>query len=55
MVPNLIWAPDFFDPQDIWSLRNLDPKKFVPRMNIITWRFHAGTKFLGAQKSQGPK
>ena len=28
MVPNLIWAPDFFGPQEIWSPRNLDPKKF---------------------------
>ena len=30
MVPNLIWAPDSF-----WSPRNMDPKKFGPRMNII--------------------
>jgi hypothetical protein len=31
MVPDLIWAPDFFGPQEIWSLRNLVPKKFGPK------------------------
>ena len=31
MVPNLIWAPDFFGPQEIWSPRNLVPKKFGPQ------------------------
>ena len=31
MVPNLIWAPDFFGPQEIWSPRNLGHKKFGPR------------------------
>ena len=55
MVPDLIWAPDFFGPQEIWALRNLVPKKFGPRMKIIIWHFYAGTKFLGDQKSQGPK
>ena len=23
MVPDLIWAPDFFGPQEIWAPRNL--------------------------------
>jgi hypothetical protein len=27
MVPNLICAPDFFGPQEIWAQRNLNPKK----------------------------
>ena len=30
MAPDLIWAPDFFGPQEIWSPRNLVPKKFGP-------------------------
>ena len=30
MVPNLIWAPDFFGPQEVWAPRNMDPKKFGP-------------------------
>ena len=68
MVSDLIWAPDFFGPQEIWSLRNLVPKKFDPRVKFITWLFHAGPKllrdqiscllglkFLGDQKIQGPK
>ena len=25
MVPNLIWAPDFFGPQEIWTPGNLGP------------------------------
>ena len=64
-VPNLILVPDFFDPQEIWCLRNLDRSKEVPknfsfrgfgsRMIIITWRFHAGPKLLGDQISWGPK
>ena len=52
-------APDFFDPQEIWSPRNVVPRnlgteKFGPRMKIIVWHFHTGTKFLWAQISQGP-
>ena len=54
MVPNLIWAPDFFGPREIWSPRSLVPKKFGPRMKIITWLFLAGPKLLWAQISQGP-
>ena len=38
MVPELICAPNFFDP----------------RMKIIDQHFHTGTKFFGAQISQGP-
>ena len=47
MVPDLIWAPDF------WSPRNLVPEEFVPNENAIN-DFHAGTKFFGAQTSRGP-
>ena len=31
LVPELIWAHDFFGPQEIWALRNLDPRKFGPQ------------------------
>ena len=71
MGPNLIWAPDVFGPQEIWAPGNLGPEKFGPqevwslknigtekigpRTKIITWLFHEGPKFLGAQKSQGTK
>ena len=30
MVPELIWAPDFFGLQEIWAPRSLGPKKFGP-------------------------
>ena len=30
MVPNPIWAPEFCGLQEIWSPRNLSPKKFGP-------------------------
>ena len=30
MVPNLIWAHDFFSSQEVWALRDLGPKKFGP-------------------------
>ena len=30
MVPDLIWVPEFFGPQVIWSPRTLVPKKFGP-------------------------
>ena len=39
MVPDLIWAPDFFGPQEICSQ--------YENASI----FHAGTKFPWAQKS----
>ena len=65
MVPDLIWAPDFFvpreicsprfGPQEIWSPRTLGPTKVGSCMNMLYNDFHAGPKFLGDQKSQGPK
>ena len=55
MVPNLIWAPDFFGPQEVWFLRNIGHEKIGPCTKIITWLFHAGPKLLGAQISPGPK
>ena len=54
MVPDLIWASDFFGAREIWSLRYLVPEIFGPPMKIIIWHFHAGPKLLGAQISQGP-
>ena len=54
MVPDLIWAPDFFGPREIWSSRNVGPTKFGSGMKMLYNDFHEGTKFLGAQSSQGP-
>jgi hypothetical protein len=44
MVPNLIWAPDFFGPQEIWS----------PHKNHHM-AFSCGAQTSWAQISQGPK
>ena len=30
LVPELIWAPEFFGPQEIWSPRNLGPRNLGP-------------------------
>ena len=54
MVPDLIWAPDFFDPQEIWAPRNLGPKKLGPCIKMPYIDFHAGSKLLGVQLSWGP-
>ena len=60
MVPDLIWAPDFFGPKEIWSReiwspRNLVPKKFGPQEIKMPYNdFHAGSKLLGEQISPGP-
>ena len=37
MVPDVIWAPDFFGPREIWSPRNLVPEKFGPQE---IWSMH---------------
>ena len=71
MVPDLIWAPDLFGPQEILSPRNFVPKKFGPReisslhenhyiafscRDQLSWGpKFSGPKFLRDQKSQGPK
>ena len=66
MVPNLIWAPDFFGPQEIWAPRTLVPKKYRPRENWSLNENHHlafscwgtnfwGPKILGAQISWSPK
>ena len=63
MVPDLILAPDFFGPGEIWSPRNLGNEKFGPReiwalhenhyiafscRNQLLWGpKFLGTKFLG--------
>ena len=53
MVPNLIWAPDF------WSLINKnDMMIFMQEPNFLGTKFIpnlSGTKFLMDQKSQRPK
>ena len=55
MVPNLIWAPDFFGPREIWAPRNSGPKNVGPCMKMPYIDFHAGTNFLGTHISRGPK
>ena len=65
MVPDLIWATDFFGPQAIWSPSNLVPEKFGPLeiwsprnlglcMKMPYNDFNAKTKYLGNQISLGP-
>ena len=49
MVPDLIWAPDFFGPQEIWS-----PSKFGPSIKKPCDDFRVGTKFIGVHTSWGP-
>ena len=54
MVPDLIWAPDFFGPQEIWFARNLVSEKIWPKE---IWYLHENViqYFLcGDQISQGP-
>ena len=48
MVHNLIWAPDFFGPGEIWALKILGPKNFGPFMKLQYNDFHAGHKFFRA-------
>ena len=48
MVPEHIWAPDFFSPLENWALRNLGPNKFGPCMKMPYNDFH-----LGVQISRG--
>ena len=66
LVPDLIWAPDFFGPQKVWAPRNLGPNKFDPCIKMLYNDIHAepkfhgdqiswGPNFLGTKKSQGPK
>ena len=50
MVPDVIWDPDFFGPREIWSPRNLDPKKFGSCGAQISW----GPSSLGTKKVSGP-
>ena len=60
MVPDPIWAPDIFGPQEIRSPRSLGPEKLGPPQNWPPpWKslrhFHTEIKFLGDQISQEPK
>ena len=71
IVSDLIWAPEIFGPLEIWSSKNLVPKKWVPALKCliiifmrgpsfseaqISWGSNfLGPTFPGAQKSQGPK
>ena len=61
MVPDLIWAPDCFGPQEIWFPRNLVLKKFgLPEIWATIMIFmqepnFPAPKFPSAQISWGPK
>ena len=59
MVPNLISAPHFFGPLEIWTPRSLVLEKYDPQEIWFQYENHqiafsCGSKLLGAQKSQGP-
>ena len=59
MVLNLIRAPDFFYPQEIWVPRNLGLKNFGPpeiwaQRNLSPNENHYMAFSCGAQTSQGP-
>ena len=54
MVPDLIWAPDFFSSQEILAPQNLGPNKLGPCIKMPYNDFHAGIKFPGDQISWGP-
>ena len=59
MVPNLISAPHFFGPLEIWTPRSLNLEKYYPQEIWFQYENHqiafsCGSKLLGAQKSQGP-
>ena len=47
----LIFCEIFIPPLETF----FGPEKFGPRIKKSCDDFHAGTKFLGDQKSQGPK
>ena len=52
IVLNLIWATrslvsKILGPQEVWSQRNMGPKKLCPHVKIITWLFLMGSNFLG--------
>ena len=50
MVPNLIWAPDFFGPQEV-----LVPEKYRLRENWSLHENHHMTFSFGDQISRGTK
>ena len=50
MFPDLIWTPDFFGLREMY----LGPTKVGSCFKMLHNDFHAWTKFLGAQTSQGP-
>ena len=55
MVPDPIWALDFFGPQVIWAQRNLDPQKFEPCIKkpcVMTF-MHLGAQNIRAQMRLG--
>ena len=54
MVPDFIWAPDFFGSREIRSPRNLGPTKVRSCMKMLCNDFHAGIKLFRAQISRGP-
>ena len=48
MVPDLIWAPDFFGPQEIWAPKGWSQPKFASSTILPYNDFYARPKFLRA-------
>ena len=55
IVPYLIWAPDFFGPQEIWALHEKHYIAFSCRDQISWSPNYFGPNFLRAQISWRPK
>ena len=54
MVFDLIWEPDFFGPQKIWSMRRLGPEKLGPQENFPCMKIIMRHCNAGTQKVLGP-
>ena len=54
MVPNLIWSPDFFGPQEVWSRRNMGLHENHHMAFSCGAQTSRGPKMSGAQIRSGP-
>ena len=52
MAPDLIWAPYFFWPQEIWASKNLFPDKYGLQEICSPVKKFSGTKFPGVHISR---
>jgi hypothetical protein len=50
MVPNHVWAPNFFGPKEIWSLHENHYMAFLCRDQVSWGQNFSGPKKSGAQK-----